>query len=377
MVQTALGDLDRCDVATRDAAVAVLLQIALGVPHEVETQESHLAAIRDNAMLLFDEGVLETALANLFNLCLVDSPTPPPPPSLDANVQIRSWAAVVHSIIEVGRDAAATSADDAGAVLANRVSAELGDFEMQGTGVVELFLQVVHRFVDGGAHNIPIKKMLILCWKTTMLVLGDLGVIARTKLAKRSQAGLVEVAPPVVSDDGPVKIMIERPGAALDKLKSSEVNGSTGNGRLAGLVVVPEPVPSEDEMTETEATDTDGEADGEATDVGEDESEVVSGGGGGGGGDGPADAIAAVESTVSRNGASGTAGKKASVHKGTLRGKLGTMRNKKKVMRRKVTPKQFEALKASLEDRPPTQLVAIIPHIQHTPIVCGCRWGCR
>ena len=351
----ALGDLDRCAVATRDAAAATLLQIALGVPHVTDSQASHLAAIRDNAVLLFDEGVLEIALTNLFNLCLVDNPVPPPPPSLETNIQIRSWAAVVHSIIEVGRDAAATatSADDSGAVLANRISAELGDFEMQGTGVVELFLQVVHRFVDGGAHNIPIKKMLLLCWKTTMLVLGDLGAIARTKLAKRQKAGLDEVATPV-SDTDPVKFMIARPGAALDKLKSSVVSG--GNARVAGLIVVPEPDPGEDEMTETEATDTDGETDGEATDTGEDEP-------GGGGGDGPADAIAAVESTVSRNGASSTAGRKGSVHKGTLRGKLGTMRNKKKVMRRKVTPKQFEALKASLEDRPPTQWVAVRPHV--------------
>ena len=39
-------------------------------------------------------------------------------------------------------------------------------------GVVEFFLSVVHRFVETASHHLPVKKILLLTWKSVAVLYG-------------------------------------------------------------------------------------------------------------------------------------------------------------------------------------------------------------
>eukprot|EP00040_Diaphanoeca_grandis_P010762 m.55149 g.55149 ORF g.55149 m.55149 type:complete len:807 (+) comp22027_c2_seq1:173-2593(+) len=346
IVQDALDNTERCDPVVCSNASATLLYIAIGCPNECESQEAHCHAIHENVALLIREGVLSFALRQLFSLCF-DDKLSSKPRSMVGNADIRTWAGVCHSFLEVVRSLKKTENErhrhlpnpDGGvgrdADTIRRIIAELSLFSLDDVGVVPLCLKAIHTFVDDNLVQLPVKKLMMVCWKSIMVLHGDLDVVATIKADKRKAAGL---APTFASDIGPL----------AENMVKSTLSFSQNLKGLANLVVVPHEAPNDGEVTDTEDNDNASEmaSDGEMTET-EDLDDH----------NGRNNDDAASKRRAPREQKEKIMGKKQILIKENKRpfvkGKIGTIRNKRIICRRKVTPKQLEELNAQIANRPP------------------------
>mmetsp|Transcript_23836 Transcript_23836/g.71118 ORF Transcript_23836/g.71118 Transcript_23836/m.71118 type:complete len:751 (+) Transcript_23836:398-2650(+) len=127
-------------------------------------------------------------------------------------------------------------------------------------GCSSFFLDLIHSFVEGSAHHLPVKKLVLLMWKCAAVMHGSLSEVPHMKNALRETAGLPPCDPPRPADLVPESgLVVAEPAAAkIDRLAKA---------RPGGLQVVPDTDDDDGEATETEEGGDEGEGpDGPDTD---------------------------------------------------------------------------------------------------------------
>ncbi|XP_076338024.1 striatin interacting protein isoform X2 [Tachypleus tridentatus] len=182
--------------ASRMLAVRAILYLVQGVFGECLTLDEQPRLARENIFLLYEAGVFHTfvQLLNMEaeNSSAATSALRKPAVSLGDSTDLRVILSVLYTFVEVMRVSADSDSDEMKKIqenFKNELSQPLIGDELLA---VTLF-QMVTRFCSGSAPHFPIKKILLLLWKTILLSLGGTEELRKLKTKYREEAGLSPV----------------------------------------------------------------------------------------------------------------------------------------------------------------------------------------
>ncbi|VDM34422.1 unnamed protein product [Hydatigera taeniaeformis] len=229
-VNKLLDILESSDKDNRIKAARSLLYLLQGVFKECDLEEDQITWARRNVYLCIECGVLSSVLSLLLleiryenwarNL---SSATPDSDANGDVSkkqsvtllnsTNIRIVLSIIYTIVETVRDgcqsananrsvAASTAAMakpplfssvDHTAKLRDQLIEELGSPINNGSCLAIVLFGMVHRFCSGLAPHFPMKKTILLLWKTILLTLGPLSSLFERKNRDRCLANLPEL----------------------------------------------------------------------------------------------------------------------------------------------------------------------------------------
>jgi hypothetical protein len=178
-----IDQLEVLDNSLRMKAARTLLYLAQGCWVEVQSDEEQQSLSRYNVMMLYRLGVFQ-AFIELLNLEVENSTT--------ANVAIRKIAvsladsadlrvilSVLYIITEVMRNEKET-VDSEHSELVEAFIQEIGQPMGDELLAVKL-LGMITRFCSGSAPHFPMKKVLLLLWKVSLVSLGGTDTLKKLK----------------------------------------------------------------------------------------------------------------------------------------------------------------------------------------------------
>lgn len=198
----ALRLMDSVEVSPRAArmkAVRAVLYLMQGTFGECTTIEEQPQCARQNVFLLYRHGFFYTFLQllnmEIENSSAATSALRKPAVSLGDSTDLRVILSVLYTFVEEMRIAAETDTDDMKrdreAFCSELVQPILGDELL----AITLF-QMIIKFCSGSAPHFPIKKVLLLLWKTVLVSLGGTPELRQLKAKYREARNL----PPVPDD---------------------------------------------------------------------------------------------------------------------------------------------------------------------------------
>uniref|UniRef100_A0A5K3FGP0 N1221 domain-containing protein n=1 Tax=Mesocestoides corti TaxID=53468 RepID=A0A5K3FGP0_MESCO len=213
----------------RQRAARSMLYLLQGVFKECDLEEDQITWARRNVYLCIECGVLSAALSLLLleiryedwsrNLSTTSSDltscgdaTCKQPATLTNNANIRVVLSIIYILVETVRDGCQSAGSNASssttaiitrpssstvldhtAKLREQFIAELGAPINDGSPLTIVLFGMVHRFCSGLAPHFPMKKTLLLLWKTILLTLGPLSNLFERKNCQRRAVNLPEL----------------------------------------------------------------------------------------------------------------------------------------------------------------------------------------
>lgn len=178
-----MDQLDVSDVALRMKAARTLLYLAQGCWVEVQSDQEQIHWSKYNVMLLYKLGVF-AGFVELLNLEIENATTANVAArkiavSLADSVDLRVILSVLYIITEVMRaehDNPDSEYQDTVEGFISEISNPMGDELL----AVKL-LGMITRFCSGSAPHFPMKKVLLLLWKVSLVSLGGMETLKKLK----------------------------------------------------------------------------------------------------------------------------------------------------------------------------------------------------
>uniref|UniRef100_A0A182MUP8 Far11/STRP C-terminal domain-containing protein n=1 Tax=Anopheles culicifacies TaxID=139723 RepID=A0A182MUP8_9DIPT len=187
-----LDQLDMSKKSQRMKAARCILYLAQGCWVEVQSDQEQQTWARKNVMMLYSAGVFG-AFVELLNLEIDNSSTAnlalrKIAVSLADSIDLRVILSVLYIITEVMRAEKESKSQEYSQLVANfvtEITYPIGDELLS----VKLLGMVTH-FCSGMAPHFPMKKVLLLLWKISLVSLGGMDTLKCLKDKYRSAAGL-------------------------------------------------------------------------------------------------------------------------------------------------------------------------------------------
>lgn len=188
--------LETCEAADLDVrlkAARVLLYLVQGNFGEVSDEEEQREWSQHNVFLLYKIGIMPL-LIQLLNMEIENadaaiSALHKPSVSIADSEMLRVYLNIIYTIVEVMRCADPSESVElaqAQNAFFNELSQPLGGDEL----LPILLLEMILKYCAGSCPHFPIKKILLLLWKTILISLGGLEDLAKKKEALRVARGL-------------------------------------------------------------------------------------------------------------------------------------------------------------------------------------------
>lgn len=190
-----MDQLEVTDVCLRMKAARTLLYLAQGCWVEVQSDEEQQKLTRYNVMMLYRLGVFQ-AFVELLNLEIENATT--------ANVAIRkiavsladsvdlrvilSFLYIITEVMRAEKDVPDSENMDLVEAFVNEISQPMGDELL----AVKL-LGMITRFCSASAPHFPMKKVLLLLWKISLVSLGGTETLKKLK-SKQMEPQLKELS---------------------------------------------------------------------------------------------------------------------------------------------------------------------------------------
>uniref|UniRef100_A0A674P599 Striatin interacting protein 2 n=1 Tax=Takifugu rubripes TaxID=31033 RepID=A0A674P599_TAKRU len=194
--------LDALEVTDRDKRLKVsraILYLAQGAFDECDSEADVLRWSRHNVFLLYDMGIF-TALLELLSMEIdnnqaCSSAVRKPAISLADSTELRVLLSIMYLMVETIR---VRTEDDGPEWKAAREAFrnELASPLYNGEPFALLLFTMVTKFCSMNAPHFPMKKVLLLLWKTTLFTLGGFEELQEMKVRRREQLDL----PPLPED---------------------------------------------------------------------------------------------------------------------------------------------------------------------------------
>ncbi|XP_062705172.1 striatin-interacting protein 1 homolog isoform X3 [Aedes albopictus] len=187
-----LDQLDMSKKGLRMKAARCILYLAQGCWAEVQCDQEQQTIARKNIMLLYDAGVFG-AFVELLNLEIDNSSTASiairkVAVSLADSVDLRVILSVLYIITEVMRAEKESDCEEYAHLVTNfinEITYPIGDELLS----VKL-LGMITKFCSGLAPHFPMKKVLLLLWKVSLVSLGGMDTLKTLKDKYRAEADL-------------------------------------------------------------------------------------------------------------------------------------------------------------------------------------------
>ncbi|XP_058452901.1 striatin-interacting protein 1 homolog isoform X2 [Malaya genurostris] len=187
-----LDQLDMSKKSLRMKAARCILYLAQGCWAEVQCDQEQQVIARKNVMLLYEAGVFG-AFVELLNLEIDNSSTASiairkVAVSLADSVDLRVILSVLYIVTEVMRAEKESECDDYAQLVSNfinEITYPIGDELLS----VKL-LGMITKFCSGFAPHFPMKKVLLLLWKVSLVSLGGMETLKQLKDQYREAADL-------------------------------------------------------------------------------------------------------------------------------------------------------------------------------------------
>ncbi|KAF6204102.1 hypothetical protein GE061_002442 [Apolygus lucorum] len=195
IINKLLDQLEVSDRTLRMQAARCFLYIAQGCWAEVQSDKEQVQWTKDNVLLLYDQGVFH-AFVELLNIEIDNSASANSAMrkfavSLADSVDLRVILSVLYIIVEVIRSLMVEDAEEHKRIIDGFRSDILIPI-CDETLVIKLF-GMVTKFCSGSAPHFPMKKVLLLLWKTILVTLGGTDVLRKLKQEYRTDAGLTNL----------------------------------------------------------------------------------------------------------------------------------------------------------------------------------------
>uniref|UniRef100_A0A8C2CHZ8 Striatin interacting protein 2 n=1 Tax=Cyprinus carpio TaxID=7962 RepID=A0A8C2CHZ8_CYPCA len=194
--------LDALEVTDRDKRLKVaraILYLAQGVFDECDTETDVLYWSRHNVFLLYDMGIF-TALLELLSMEIdnnqaCSSAVRKPAISLADSTELRVLLSIMYLMVETIRVGMEGDSPERKAAR-EAFKTELGSPLYNGEPFALLLFTMVTKFCSMNAPHFPMKKVLLLLWKTILFTLGGFEELQEMKVRMRELLNL----PPLPED---------------------------------------------------------------------------------------------------------------------------------------------------------------------------------
>ncbi|XP_072026096.1 striatin-interacting protein 1 homolog isoform X2 [Amphiura filiformis] len=194
-----LNNVESAKREQRMKAARAILYLTQGVFGESTCEEDHLKWTRHNTYLLYQCGVFSTFVELLSmeaeNSVAASTALRKLTVSIVDSTDLRVMLTVLYIMVETMNRADDNDTDKQKA-LQQQFKTELGNPENEEESLPIILFNMVTKFCSGHAPHFPIKKILLLLWKTVLLSLGGIDEYSTKKRAAREAAGV-----PAVSED--------------------------------------------------------------------------------------------------------------------------------------------------------------------------------
>ncbi|XP_014678725.1 PREDICTED: striatin-interacting protein 1 homolog isoform X2 [Priapulus caudatus] len=229
---------DISDRSQRMKAVRSYLYLVQGVFGEGSSEQEVWKTSRDMVFLLYKCGVF-TALVELLYLEIDNSTAASaalrkPAVSLADSTDLRVIICVLYIMVENARVEEADD-DDATKQLINMFRYELGQPILGDDLLAVVLFGMVTKFCSGSAPHFPIKKVLLLLWKTILVSLGGMHKLFELKNAYRADEGLGPVTEDTVSVTRTMRAA-SPPASAADLIEQQQQRRPIVRARKGGLI---------------------------------------------------------------------------------------------------------------------------------------------
>ncbi|XP_055509311.1 striatin-interacting protein 1 [Leucoraja erinacea] len=261
--------LDGLDVINREKRLKfarAILYLAQGVFEDCYTEPEVVHWARYNVFLLYEMGTFG-ALVELLNMEIDNSQAcssslRKPAISLADSTELRVLLNIMYLMMEIMRREVEDDKPE-WSLARDGFRNELSSPVYNGEPFAILLFSLVNKFCCGNAPHCPIKKVLLLLWKTILFCLGGFEELQELKMEKREQLGLPALA------ENSIEVMrtlraASPPASAMDLLEQQQRRGRRGRRVLVkqdSLDIYCERDESREE--DDEADDVDGGIEGE------------------------------------------------------------------------------------------------------------------
>ncbi|XP_063073580.1 striatin-interacting protein 1 homolog [Engraulis encrasicolus] len=219
--------LDALEVTDRNRRLTVaraILYLAQGVYAECSCEEEVLRMSRSNVFLLYQMGIfnalLELLAMEIENSQACSSAVRKPAISLADSTELRVILSIMYLMVEVMRQEEEEEPPE-WKNARQAFKTELGCPLYNGEPFALLLFGMVTKFCSMSAPHFPMKKVLLLLWKTVLLTLGGLEELHECKVCVRERAGL----PPLPEDPLQVVRMMRAaspPPSAMELIEQTQ-----------------------------------------------------------------------------------------------------------------------------------------------------------
>ncbi|GIY46782.1 striatin-interacting protein 1 homolog [Caerostris darwini] len=233
-----LDSIEMLQRPTRMQAARAVLYLVQGVFGECLVLETQAELARANVFLLYKFGFFHT-FVQLLNMEIENSSAATsalrkPAVSLGDSIDIRIILNVLYTFVEVMRVDVETDTDEikqCREIFHKEIALPLLGEDL----LAHVLFQMVTRFCSGSAPHFPIKKILLLLWKTILVSLGGTDELRKLKAKYRDEADL----PPVPDDTIEVTKTMRAaspPASAADLIESQQSRKNYRQFRRQSLV---------------------------------------------------------------------------------------------------------------------------------------------
>uniref|UniRef100_A0A7G3AY58 Uncharacterized protein n=1 Tax=Lutzomyia longipalpis TaxID=7200 RepID=A0A7G3AY58_LUTLO len=193
--------MDQLDMSTKSVrmkAARCILYLAQGCWAEVQSDSEQQQMARSNVMLLYEMGIfsifVELLSLEIENATTANVAMRKVAVSLADSVDLRVILSVLYIITEVIRNEMTGELEEYKHVVENFRQELLNPLDDEIL-IVKLLVMIT-RFCSGSAPHFPMKKVLLLLWKISLVSLGGMETLKKAKNEYRRKAGL----PPMTDD---------------------------------------------------------------------------------------------------------------------------------------------------------------------------------
>ena len=192
VVERLAEGIEMCDRVRRMRAIRAVLYLVQGNFAECLTLEEQPKYCRQNVFLLFESGIFSLFVQlihmEIENSLSANSALRKPTVSLGDSLDLRIILSVLYTFVEV-MNVDNESDTDHQKKLRQQFHEELSQPNGSELLAITLF-QMTTKFCNGSAPHFPIKKVLLLLWKTLLLTLGGNETLKNNKNQYRVRCGL-------------------------------------------------------------------------------------------------------------------------------------------------------------------------------------------
>ncbi|KAJ8046474.1 Striatin-interacting protein 1 [Holothuria leucospilota] len=249
-----LDNVESAKRATRMKAARAILYLAQGVFGECSSEEDQFRWCRENVFLFYQCGVFSTFVELLCmeaeNSVAASTALRKPAVSIVDSTDLRVVMSVLYSMI-VTINTEDENDTEEHRQLREQFRAELSQPVHTDDSLTIVLFVMVTKFCSGHAPHFPIKKILLLLWKTVMYSLGTLTEYNNMKKIAREKAGLQPV--PEETTEVARNMRASSPPTGVGDILDPQRKGLKPNKRsLVKQNGIDEPMPGEPENGDEE-----------------------------------------------------------------------------------------------------------------------------